>query len=38
VHYKGNQGEENINHGRDICTKCLPEAMFEYLRKKLIGW
>ena len=22
----------------DICTKCLPQATFEYLRKKLMGW
>lgn len=22
----------------DICTKCLPRAQFEYLRKKLMGW
>ena len=22
----------------DICTKCLPRATFEYLRKKLMGW
>ena len=22
----------------DICTKCLPLATFEYLRKKLMGW
>ena len=23
---------------RDLCTKCLPRATFEYLRKKLMGW
>jgi len=23
---------------RDICTKCLPLATFQYLRKKLMGW
>ena len=22
----------------DICTKCLPQPQFEYLRKKLMGW
>ena len=22
----------------DICTKCLPQATFEYLRKKMMGW
>ena len=22
----------------DICTKCLPLATFQYLRKKLMGW
>ena len=22
----------------DLCTKCLPQATFEYLRKKLMGW
>ena len=22
----------------DICTKCLPVATFQYLRKKLMGW
>ena len=22
----------------DICTKCLPQATFECLRKKLMGW
>ena len=22
----------------DICTKCLPKAQFEYLRKKIMGW
>ena len=22
----------------DLCTKCLPRATFEYLRRKLMGW
>lgn len=29
---------ETLEQLGDIATKCIPQAQFEYLRKKLMGW